>query len=548
MSTSSTTTCPFCLNGCTTGVQFDGYRYEAYYPSEGKVNKGRLCPRGNSASIVINHSDRLCRPILDGRDITWQEAERLVRSWLAETRPEELALVYGRGRTPDEVQRLHGLAKEIGTPNIVCGHIEPENSLLARLDGVRIGTLEDIESAQTTCLIGDVFNTSPVISFRILEARYADRDNRLIVMDSIRTRQSGFAHRFIRVKPGTEPFALLALAALVEPKLVSGVQPGRFADIAGVHLSDLQAASAALGGRRRGFVGCALHFGRVRHPWLTGMCAQLLAVATKQPFLGFAEALLPAGGMRFSALRKAMAAGHIRMVFWTGGLFPSSYPELMPEMGKVEHVVMTSIFRPTSVLRGLVLPLVAELERASRGFCYWGAAERLPLAGPVSGSRDFGEVLTWLGRAPALDGCSQEPASVKEIVAAAEAAAEQLEHQQNDGLLLLGEKKAIGLRGFYDSEEVLCLNPVDANTFGVRDGDILLLKSPSSEAEFEVHITGSVGTGTAAVGVNVHRNRKLFPLADDPLTGETTVPMTRVELVKAGRRKRPVGDNPSVWT
>ncbi|MEO0074187.1 MAG: hypothetical protein ABIK43_05975, partial [candidate division WOR-3 bacterium] len=319
MSEPRTTTCPFCLNGCTSGVRFNGYRYEAYYPQEGRVNRGRLCPRGNSASIVIDHHDRLCRPVLDGRDITWQEAERLVRRWLAEVRPDELVLVYGRGRSPQEVQLLHGLARQIGTPNLVCGHIEPENSLAARLEGVEIATLEQVEKAQKVCLVGDVFSTSPVISSRILDSRYADRKNRLVVIDSVRTRQSGFAHHFLQVRPGAEPFVLIALAALIDSKLLPEVRIDHLVQLAGVDAAGLKAAAAAIGSRSQGFVGCALHFGRVRYPWLSGMCAQLVAVAAKQPFLGFAEALLPAGTMQFSALRKAISTGRIRMVFWTGG-------------------------------------------------------------------------------------------------------------------------------------------------------------------------------------------------------------------------------------
>lgn len=545
MSKLRTTTCPFCLNGCMSGVLFDGYRYEAHYPSEGKVNRGHLCPRGNSASIVIDHRDRLCRPVLDGRDITWQEAERLVRNWLGEIRADELALVYGRGRTLEEVQQLHGLARQIGTPNLVCGHIEPENSLAVRLEGVETATLEQVEKAQTICLIGDVFSTSPVISSRILDSRYADRRNRLIVIDSIRTRQSGFAHQFIQVIPGTEPFALLALTALIDSRLLPRVQVDHLAELAGVRLAELQTAAAAIGAKRQGFVGCALHFGRVRYPWLTSMCAQLVAAAAKQPFLGIAEALLPAGTMRFSALRKTMAAGGIRLLFWTGGLFPCSYPELMPELGRVEHVIVTSIFRPEPVLRGLVLPLTAELERASKGTSYWGPVERLPLASPLSGSREFSEVLAWFGRAAPVDVQGLKPTGVEEVLNSVEVAIEQT--GRGDGVILLGEKKAIGVRGFYDREEKLFLSHGDAVAMELREGDIVVARTSSAEVEFEVQVTDSVVSGTAAVGVNVHRNRALFPIVDDPLTGETTVPMTQVTLVKTGRRIRPVGDNPSVW-
>ncbi len=77
------TICPFCLNGCTSGVVFDGYQYRMEYPADGPVNAGNLCPRGNSSSIVIDHPKRLAYPLLDGKPISWDEANSLVKGWKA---------------------------------------------------------------------------------------------------------------------------------------------------------------------------------------------------------------------------------------------------------------------------------------------------------------------------------------------------------------------------------------------------------------------------------------------------------------------------------
>ena len=107
------TTCPFCLNGCTSGVVFDGYQYRMEYVEDGSVNAGKLCARGNSASIVIDYPKRMAYPLLDGRVITWGTADALVKEWLGQVKPEELALVYSRGRSVDEVARMHGLASEL---------------------------------------------------------------------------------------------------------------------------------------------------------------------------------------------------------------------------------------------------------------------------------------------------------------------------------------------------------------------------------------------------------------------------------------------------
>ncbi|MFO7650451.1 MAG: hypothetical protein R6X13_03795 [bacterium] len=544
--TATETTCPFCLNGCTSGVDFNGYQYRMHYFPEAEVNKGRLCPRGNAASIVIDHPHRLSRPLVDGRDTTWAEAEAMVKGWFAATKAEELAIVYSRGRAPDEVRRLHGLADELGTPHLACGHIEPENAFNRRLEGVRDATLADLDKSRATLLVGDVFNTSPVASWRMVDARYADRKSRLVVVDSVRTRQSGFAHCFLRVKPGNEPLALVALAALLDPKLCAGADVDKLAAAAGVTRGQLETAAGMLKADVPGFVGSAMHTGRVSHPVLHSLASQLVALAAKKPFTGFRETALPPGKESFTDLRKAAGEGRVRMLFWTGGLYPYSYAGLAPELDKVEFRVATAIFRPEPAVRGLVLPVAAELERSSTGSSYWGPVERQALAAPISGSRTFSQVLGLFGKGaekPEPKVAAAAPAAVVEMAARAAG----MDRAAGDGMLLLGEKKAIGLRGFYDNEDCALLNPVDADRLAVTDTGYLRVTTDTAAVELRVHVTDAAPAGAVVVGVNVHANRALFGPAVDPLDNETTVPPRRAAVEKVDRITLMGGENPSVW-
>lgn len=540
------TTCPFCLNGCTSGVTFDGYQYRMHYVTGAEVNKGRLCPRGNAASIVLDHPERACRPLHDGRETTWAEAERTVRGWLADVRPEEVAIVYSRGRSTAEVRRLHGLARELGTPNLVCGHIEPENAFNVRMDGVASATLEQVRQALATLLVGDVFSTSPVASWRMLEARYADRRSRLVVIDSIRTRQAGFAHEFIQVLPGTESLALVALAALIDPSMGKGLDIDGLAAAAGVDRALLAAAAKMLGPKVPGFVGCAAHTGRVAFPVLHSLAAQLVARASQKPFVGFRETGLPAGSLGFAEFRQKVADGRIRMVFWTGGLYPYSYAELLPELAKVPYRVATAIFNPDPAVPGLMLPLAAELERSSAGNSYWGAVERSALATPYSGTRRFEDVISWFGRADEFDPEPVRVSKVDDVFALLSKVPTR--NPVADGFLLLGEKKAIGLRGFYDREEAVCLHPADAASLGVDWSGYVRVTTATGSREFRVHPTDAVSPGTAAVGANVHANRGLFPIGLDETTSDVAVPPSPAKIEKIGRVVQQGGENPSVWT
>jgi hypothetical protein len=288
-----------------------------------------------------------------------------------------------------------------------------------------------------------------------------------------------------------------------------------------------------------------MHTGRVRYPALHSLASQLVAKAGAKSFVGARETELPQGLIRFSDLRKKMADGSLKLLFWTGGLFPFSYADLLPETAKVERVVATSIFIPDPPVRGLVLPMTAELERASVGRSYWGQIERSPLASPLDGTRPFSRVLEWFGKAEEKSVPAQKAVSAAEVLDIGKRASD-LPRAAGEWLLI-GEKKAIGLRGFHDPEDQVLVNRADASRLGVSGHNYLMVKSPTAGREFRVHVTDAVPAGVIMVGTNVHTNRSLFPLAEDELTGEVTAAPTPVSVEKTGRVPVANGENPSVW-
>jgi len=166
--------------------------------------------------------------------------------------------------------------------------------------------------------------------------------------------------------------------------------------------------------------------------------------------------------------------------------------------------------------------------------------KRSPVASPFSGSRGFADVLGLLGRAEEADVAAPRPESVDVVIAmAARAAAAE---RAGDGWLLVGEKKAIGIRGFFDDEEMILVNGADAGRLDVGDEDYVAVRSPAAEAAFQVRVSGQVPPGVLCVGTNVHRNRALFPLGVDPATGETAVGPVRVEVAKAGVKVGPASE------
>lgn len=515
------TTCPFCLNGCESEVVFDGYQYRMEYPSDAVVNRGRLCPRGNSASIVLDHPRRLGYPLLDGREVSWEQALEYCRRALAAGQDGRLAIAYSRGLTSDELDLVWGFARAVRAQLLVCGYIEPGNLFGQKVAGVREAGLDDVRGAKTILLAGDVFATSPVAGGMIVEWRYANRQNRLVVIDSLRTVQDTFAHLSIRVQPGAEPFALLGIAALLGAKIGLGAE--QLAAAAGVELGQLQAAANILK-TGSAFVGSAAGLGRTALPSLHNYASQLLAVQAKATFTGFAEGRVRLGPNTFEQLRQAAATNTLRTLFWFGSLHPLSYTELFPETAQIEHIVVTSIFRPIRPLRGLVLPVPSELEKESTGVGYWGAVRRRPLAAPFSGSRRVGQILEELATIAPMGEPTVAPAGAEVI---ADLARAELARWQNpSSLQLVGEKRAIGLGGLYADEQDVSVSP--DNELG-QTADEVVLRTSTSERTLRLRRAPAVPAGTAVVGVNARENRALFGIVADA-AGAPAMPPAAVEL------------------
>ncbi len=528
-----TTTCPMCLNGCQVGIGFDGYQYRIEYLGDVPPNNGRLCPRGNSANIVIDHPKRLCYPLLDGKEVGWDKAYELMRRWAKEVKPDEAAVVYSRGVGGKELGLVWALASAIGTENLICGYLEPDNFFQFRLEGVKAATLDDLSSARATLLIGDVFNTSPVAAKKIIEARYADKANRLVVIDSIKTRQAGFAHIFVQPHPGTEYLVLLGIAGLLDEKLkidIDGITRA-----SGVTRSQIQEVANVIKANGNGVVACSACLGRVSEPFWHSLSAQLVALKANKPFVGFGEALVPEGKLSFDKFRDLVLSEKVRLIFWFGGLYPYSYPELLPELQKIEFRVATSIFRPAEPLSGVVLPVPSELEREGVRETLWGEMKFQPVAKPVSGTKPLAEIVRQFGVEKGL-GPERKFTVVKleEVIEGLMQNSEfRIQNSENPSFLLVGRKEAFGVGGFFDSEEEIWMNTLDGQSLNVQDNDLVLVKSKTGEEKFKVKLNSAVPQGVVSVGVNTHKNRRLFPVEFDPDSGNAKIPPTRVEIWRA---------------
>jgi len=289
------------------------------------------------------------------------------------------------------------------------------------------------------------------------------------------------------------------------------------------------------------FVGSAMHLGRVAYPVQHSLMSQLVAAKAGATFNGFGEARVPFGKLSFGEFRGRVGAGSVNTVFWFGGLHPYSYPELMPEAAKVRFSVVSSIFRPDAPLPGLVLPVASELEKESAGESYWGEVSRHPVAAPPSGARPVPAIIAELAEARTESPAPAPRMSEAEAVKAALAALEWFRPVSGE-FVMVGEKRAIGIGGFYESEEQVSVAPADVARLGLSGADNLLVESAASSVQFRVRSTAAVLPGVIAVGVNAHRNRALFPVGDDSVSG-TAMPPAAVRVSKVPAAERSPAEN-----
>lgn len=206
------TTCPYCGVGCgvraePTGAREALIRGDADHPA----NRGRLCSKGTHLGETIGLEGRLLRPVVHGREASWDEATRAVAQGItrtiAEHGPESVAFyISGQLLTEDYYVANKLMKGYIGTANIdtnsrLCMASAVAAHCRAFGEDVVPCTYDDLEAADLILLVGS--NTAwchPIVWQRI-EAGRAARGTKLVVIDPRRTETAAAADLHLAVRP-----------------------------------------------------------------------------------------------------------------------------------------------------------------------------------------------------------------------------------------------------------------------------------------------------------------------------------------------------------
>ena len=248
------TTCPYCGVGCgvlatPNGPVSAGIAGDPDHPA----NFGRLCSKGSALGETLSLEGRLLHPEINGTRVTWDaaldEVARRFSTTIAEHGPDSVALyVSGQLLTEDYYAANKFTKGFLGTANIdsnsrLCMASAVAGHKRAFGEDVVPAIYEDLELADLILLVGS--NTAwchPVLYQRILAARQARPEMRLVVIDPRRTATCEGADLHLPIRPGADVALFNVLLAELAPD-----QSSEAVRIARETAPDLPSAAALCG-------------------------------------------------------------------------------------------------------------------------------------------------------------------------------------------------------------------------------------------------------------------------------------------------------------
>jgi len=217
------TTCPYCGVGCGVEASVDNNNIiavsgDASHPA----NLGKLCVKGSALHETNDDTGRLLYPRLAGQQSDWPTAIQTVADRLTQVRdqhgPGAIAFYLSGQLLTEDYYVANKLAKGfIGT-----GHVDT-NSRLCMSSAVAgykraFGSdavpcnYEDLEQSDLLILTGsNAAWTHPVLYRRMAEAKAANPNLKIVVIDPRRTATCDLADLHLAIAPGSDQFIFTGL-------------------------------------------------------------------------------------------------------------------------------------------------------------------------------------------------------------------------------------------------------------------------------------------------------------------------------------------------
>ena len=257
--------CSFCSTGCQIEYHSKNGRVERVTSDDSTFNEGNLCISGRFGYAAFNAPNRLTVPLVDGKQVTWNEALSAVADRVKLVAPQSFAAIASPRLTNEENFLFAKLVKQvIGSPNMDSEArygFAPALKILKNqlgIDGAS-ATIDRIDTADAILVIGSDLNAeSSGIEYHVIKAA-TKNDAKLVLANMRSVKLKKFANTHLQYKPGGEVPLLNALAKLLlengydAPELAAALPANSVAELAaaaGVSEGSLKEAAALLAGSK----------------------------------------------------------------------------------------------------------------------------------------------------------------------------------------------------------------------------------------------------------------------------------------------------------
>jgi anaerobic selenocysteine-containing dehydrogenase len=567
--------CLFCSLACRMTVQVErdlpvGLEYVEGHP----VNGSNLCSRGILAYEVLDHPYRLDFPLYRrGRDLvetTWADAERGFVARLNEVKmkhgADSVALILGPCSTHEEVDAAWGWAQKLGTRQVGIQLADGDGELIRAercdVQGSTVATLEDLEGADLVIAIGDVLISHPILAKRVLNAKYRDKANRLVVIDPSHCNTAWFADYHLRNIPGTEP---LVIAGLVGEGPLS-LSPPAVYEGTGVPENALASVRQTLRSAQKAVIVYNSTIAKTGDPELLSLEVRHLSAQHRDRVrylplynggasFGLARSAAARGARTVPQIIEAIKAGGIRTLIVVGEDLLSSYPSpfIGGALDNLDLLTVCDLLpNATTQKAHYVLPVSLWLETEGTVNSWNGREEHWePVLPPPSGARQIRHLFAgWSGTsAPApVQGStpliSFEVEQVKaRLNAMLEAKRAAREPNREFPYLLYGHHDSFHFGNGYITRQVhwtmfnapdpvLTIHPKDAGAIGLGTGDRVVVTSKVGEAEIACEVTERVSPTFVSAPIHFPEVRGIFSSEMNADTGLIVMEPQPVRLAK----------------
>ena len=507
--------CPLCSFGCDFGIVLNDFGIKGVEYTSGGSSDGRLCPRGSAAAMYMDHPRRLSAPLKKGGAVAWSKIGKELSKIVGN--PKSVAVTVDRNVTSEEYLKILGFCKKMAIEDVASSYFEPDYYLRKFLGDDF--SISEIAKADSILIIGDPFNYAPMSSRAIIDWKLKDRARELIVVDSVNTHTAGFASKFLKVRVGTEPLALLELAQ----QKCGGLD---IAGITGIDAAMMKEVSGTLKSSRNGIIFVCVSFAHTCDPLLLAeaiMHLREFSGMSVVPFVEFAAYDLP---QNFAAIVAKVKEKKIKYVINFGELFPFYYPQLSGDL-RAATIYATS---PLKFSDHNVLPVPLTLEKDGTVLTTFGKKKLAGSIDPPSGAKSIDEILGMLSDERAGTKPTASAGPKIDVSARAKNLAERVVPKKK-GMRLIGEKIAYSFLGFFEPE-ALKINPADALELGIKAHDTAVVTSKHGSVDLAVKLTEDVDQGIAAVAAETPAVKGLFSYEFDPDTHSVNFVPTEVKICR----------------